>query len=170
MTPEQRKIFQSVQSYLVHKSGQVGYDQLRPMQTRDIATFDELKGLFVRAAGGLAIDPDCSETFTLMCHIVGAKSPTGYSYGSGLGNTETIAAYLDHHYTDARLALPGAAILFDLDQPLPEQHIASVHIADPHHGNPIVFNHGGPGCQFMPLSWLEPAFVDAPIFASVADL
>lgn len=169
MNSAQRRLFQSVQAYLVHHSGQVGYDQLRPMETRNIKTFDELKAKFIGHAG-IVMSPDCSETFTLICHVIGAKCPTGFSYDSGLGNTETIAAHLSHHYEDAKLALPGAAILFDLDRPLPEQHIASVHIADPHHGDPIVFNHGGPGCQFMPLSWLTPGFVDAPVFASVASL
>jgi hypothetical protein len=168
VTLAQREQIQAVQSYLVRKSGQVGYRMLRPMATRSIASFDALKAKFDVA--GIVIEPDCSEMFTLICHVVGAACPTGYTYESGDGNTATIAAHLSHHYANGKYAKPGAAILFDLGEPLDRQHIASVHIADPLHGDPVVFNHGAPGCQFMPLSWLAAGFNEPPIFASVANL
>lgn len=166
MTPADRQKIQNIQTYLVAHTAQIGYRMLRPMVTRNIATMVELGQL---TAKGFSMD--CSESVTLICHVAGVSCPTGYTYASGDGNTSTIAAHLLHHYTDGRLALPGAMVVFDLGLPLDKQHVAQVHTPDPVHGDPVLFTHGNAaGPMFLKLSELQPGFTEPAVFCAVSSL
>lgn len=160
----ERKRVQAIQAYLVSHKAQIGYDQVRPMVTRTIATMAELTKL---TAKGFSMD--CSESITLICHVAGAQDPTGNSY-NGYGNTETMLAHL-RNYTNPRFALPGALVVFNSDRPLAEQHVAQVHTSSLLRGDPVLFTHGdAAGPVFARLSQVQPGFQGRTTILSVASL
>ena len=164
MNHRQRAHAQRVQAYLVWKKDRVGYLERRPMVTAHIKTMAELERLVAEG-----FDMDCSESVTLVCHIIGAHDPNGNDY-NGYGDTETMLNHLPH-YSDAKGAEPGALVVFNSDQPLSEQHVAQVHEHDPTHGNPVLFTHGtAADPSFHTLEWMQHGFAGRTTFLSVAKL
>lgn len=165
MTPAERKTIQAIQAYLVAHRTKIGYRMLRPMVTAHVATMAQLEALTAKG-----FEMDCSESVTLVCHVAGVTDPSGLGY-DGYGNTETMLNHLGHHYTDAKLALPGALVVFNANLMLAEQHVAACHEKDPLHGNPVLFSHGtaeGPG--FDTLANLQSGFAAETVWLSVAHL
>jgi hypothetical protein len=162
MTLAQRQKIQRIQAYLVWKKDQIGYIERRPMETAHISTMTQL---IAHTERGFAMD--CSESAVLICHVAGVKSPTG---SWSIGNTETMLSRLKH-YTDAKIALPGAFVVFNSDRPLGVQHVCQVHQADKLHGNPVLFTHGeSQDPNFRTLAWMQTGFTGSTTFLSVAKL
>src|SRR3954447_7886803 len=95
----------------------------------------------VLAAGG-RLQLDCSEvgSWVLKCAGLWRWNDPGWT-GSHL-------ELLTQHYTDARIALVGALVVFG---PGGGDHEAIVYHPDAAHGNPIIAGHGRPGFDVEPL-------------------
>ena len=139
----------------------IGYRQLRPMTTAGI---DSADALLVWLARGF--DMDCSESYTLLCHLVGAESPSGPAWGYAYGNTQSILDHLTDRYTDPLEALIGAPCIFNPGRATAEQHIACVRRPG---RDPLMFNHGdSTGPTYIRFSRLKAAFASYTFCSAAA--
>ena len=93
--------------------------------------------------GGGRWQGDCSEygSWVLKC--------AGLWHWNQPGWTGSHLELLTQHYTDPKLALAGALVVFG---PGDGHHEAIVHTPDPKHGNPVISSHGHPGLDVIPLA------------------
>lgn len=159
----QRVTMEHAMDALVNHRSHVGYLQRRPMSTSHIAS---LASLLHALEHGIAID--CSESVTLICHVAGLSDPSGFHF-DGSGNTQSMFDHLKH-YTDPRLALPGALCFLGAPGRLSTQHVCMVR----HSGtDPTLFSHGGNGAyaaHYIRYSVERRYHVGAPVFLSIAGL
>lgn len=96
--------------------------------------------------GGGKWQGDCSEfgSYVLKCAGLWHWSQPGYT-GSHL-------QLLPDHYTDGKLARPGALVVHGLDLDPNGKHETVVWKADPKGGNPWVRSHGRPGLDTLRVS------------------
>lgn len=105
---------------------------------------------------------DCSEfgSYVLKC--------AGLWHWQEPGWTGSHLILLPRHYTDGRLALPGALVIFGVGN---GKHEAVVRTRDERHGNPIVASHGRPGFDLLPASEIAAAVGTGAIrYLSIAHL
>jgi hypothetical protein len=74
---------------------------------------------------------------------------------------------LPHHYTDGKLALPGALVIFGAGE---GKHEAVVHAKDAQHGNPICGSHGRPGFDLLPVKEIAAAIGGGTRYLSITHL
>lgn len=136
---DQRNHIHALQQFFLAHNHLVGYIQHRPMATAEMYEHD-LYNLIVVQKG--QITPDCSEMVTLICRLAGLKPPSGpsFPYADGEGNSTSMWKYLPH-YTHPGSAHTGAICAYGVDG---DDHVNMVMEPDPIHGNPMMFNHGGP--------------------------
>jgi hypothetical protein len=128
----QRKRMVQIAAYLVSKAPQIHYAEVRPMTTRTIATFAALQNILDH---GGHITMDCSESVTLICHLVGLRDPNGLNY-DGAGYTGDMYDHLPH-YENVADGHPGALMIFGVD---PTDHVCMVMQRNGE--NPWLFSHG----------------------------
>lgn len=149
----------SIMDYLVQHRGNVHYAQRRPMTTRAIATFAELR----RTVAARGVTMDCSESVTLICRLAGLDDPNGEHY-NGTGYTGTL---LDHlpHYDNPANADVGALVVYG---PGTGQHVCMVR--EPGR-DPLLFSHGEEAGPFYVRHSVERRYHSAPAtFLSIARL
>jgi hypothetical protein len=130
-TPEQRHQLARVMDLLVRETARVHYRQTRPMQTRAIHSLHLLQQALYSPHG---VTMDCSESVTLLCHVVGLDDPNGFDY-DGTGYTGTLLHHLPH-YSAPENAGVGALVVFG---PGSGDHVCMVR----HTGSdPVLFSHG----------------------------
>lgn len=167
MTPEQRTIALAVYRKLEANRRQVGYEQSRPMRSREISSLVELE---LALAGGVTLELDCSESVTLAHHIAGTHNPSGTTYESGVGNTQLMYDHLPH-YREPRFAGVCALVFFGIPGRLSTQHVCAV--VEPDSLDPLLFSHGGNGAfaaHFVRYSVERRFHVGEPVFLAVAGL
>jgi hypothetical protein len=165
-TAAERKLMGEVMDFLEKNRLKNHYRQLRPMANRDIANFTELK---VRVLSPAGIYWDCSESTEEICRIGGLANPSGFSWASGAGNTQTMYDHLPR-YSKATSAELGALCFFGIPGELGTQHITIVRHPGP---DPVLFSHGGSGqfaAHFVPLSVERQYHMGTPTFLSIAKL
>jgi hypothetical protein len=116
---------------LVRETARVHYRQIRPMRTRPIHSLHMLQQTLYDANG---VTMDCSESVTMLCHIVGLADPNGFDY-DGTGFTGTLLHHLPH-YSDPAMAGVGALVVFG---PGSGDHVCMVRRPG---ANPTLFSHG----------------------------
>ena len=111
--------------------------------------------------GGGRWQGDCSEFGSYVLKLAGLW------HWSEPGYTGSHLELLHPHYTDGKLALPGALVIFGGGT---GHHEAVVHTADPKHGDPLCASHGHPGFDLLRVSqiaaWQPPGIT----YLSVAHL
>jgi hypothetical protein len=128
---EQRRQLARVMDLLVRETARVHYAQRRPMLTRRIHSLHLLQQALYSPHG---VTMDCSESVTLLCHVVGLDDPNGFDY-DGHGFTGTLLHHLPH-YVDPRKAKVGALVVFG---PGSGDHVCMVRRSG---ANPTLFSHG----------------------------
>ena len=111
--------------------------------------------------GGGVWQGDCSEFGSYVLRLAGLW------HWSDPGWTGSHLQLLPHHYTDGKLAQPGALVIFG--EP-PGHHEAIVHTADPRHGNPVVASHGRPGFDLAKVSEIAVGQPPGITYLSIAHL
>ena len=148
LTDAQRDKMLDSADFLYRNRGMLGYAQIRPAP---IYSRVELAGKF--KAGTPVNVWDCSASMVMICHLAGLKDPTGFGYSGVLhqilGNTESIAGFLNKHYTNPENAHLGALVVIGLNLPLGSQHVVMVTVPGK---DPEVWSHGMPGVRKLPLS------------------
>ena len=130
-----------------------------------VASMQQLVALVVPRPQGLTID--CSQFVELGCHVAGLHDPNGHAYAFD-GYTGTLLSGPCPHYTNARLALVGAIVVFG---PYPGHHTAFVYEADPVHGDPLLCSQGSELDPRLIRLSAEVAGQPAPVtFLSIAHL
>lgn len=159
-TSVQRLQLARLMDLLVREKVRVHYRQARRMQTRRIHSLHLLQQTLYDANG---ITMDCSESVTMLCHIVGLDDPNGFDY-DGHGFTGTLLHHLPH-YTDPRKAKVGALVVFG---PGSGDHVCMVRRSG---ADPTLFSHGSErGPIWIKLSD-EKRFQRPPtVFLSIAKL
>jgi hypothetical protein len=159
-TPAQRHKLGTLMDLLVREKARVHYRQVRPMQTRAIHSLHLLQQAIYSPHG---VTMDCSESVTMLCHIVGLADPNGFGY-DGHGFTGTLLQHLPH-YTDPRKAKIGALVVFG---PGSGDHVCMVRRPG---ADPTLFSHGSErGPIYIKLS-AEKAYQRKPTtFLSIAKL
>lgn len=92
---------------------------------------------------GRTLYADCSQLYawTLRC--------AGLWHWSAPGYTGVDLDVCKPHYTDGRLALVGAGVIYG---PGTGHHVTPVWVPDPKGGDPVVFSHGHAGVDRMKVS------------------
>lgn len=159
MALSKREKMQKAMVMLVNGTRTVHYRQLRPMRSRYINTFDELKAAIAR---GMWLD--CSESVTLLCHIAGFRDPNGLGY-NGYGYTGTMLNYCKPHFTAPGDANIGTLLICG---PGAGDHVMAVYKTG---SDPLLFSHGSEGDpKFVRYSRIAP-YLRAPAqFCSIAKL
>jgi hypothetical protein len=122
--------------YMLGQEPRIHYPlhDIRTETIHAVRTHDQLAALIRRPQG---ITIDCSQTVTLLFHVVGLKDPNGHAYRED-GFTGTLLAALPH-YGDPRHALIGALVVYG---PGTGDHVDIVFDPDPVSGDPMLFGHG----------------------------
>lgn len=136
---------------LDHRTGQDAYDWT--------LSEGQAEKLLAHPAGRLMFD--CSElgAWVLRCAGLWPWSDPGYT-GSTLDR-------LPSHYTDPKIALVGAVVIFG---PGTGDHECLVYKPDPVNGNPLVAGHGRPGFDIGRLSAVAAGHRPPVRFCSIAHL
>jgi hypothetical protein len=159
MALSKRQKMQKAMVMLVNGNRTVHYRQLRPMRSRYINTLDELHAAIQR---GMSLD--CSESYTLLCHIAGFRDPNGQGY-NGWGFTGTILEHCKPHFTAPKDANIGTALVCG---PGAGDHVMAVYKPG---NDPLLFSHGTEGDpKFVRYSAIVPYLRSPATFCSIAKL
>lgn len=109
----------------------VDYEQVRPMQTRNLTEPELYRDL----EAGKPVTMDCSESCTLIARLAGWRDPNGLLY-DGYGYTGTMLSHLPH-FTNWSEVHKGTLIVFGS---YPGTHV--VMCVEPNGDNPLVYSHG----------------------------
>lgn len=131
VTHAQREKMAEIMDFLVLHRNKIHYRELRPMRTRTIRSFAELRHAVAESNG---ITMDCSESVTLVCKLAGLEDPNGFRY-DGAGYTGTLLDRLPH-YHHAGGASIGALVVFG---PGTGEHVCMVRRPGT---DPLLFSHG----------------------------
>lgn len=159
MALSKREKLEKAMVMLVKGNPTVHYRQLRPMRSRFINTFDELKAAIVR---GMFLD--CSESVTLICHLAGMRDPNGLGY-NGYGYTGTMLNYCKPHFEGVGGANVGTLLICG---PGAGDHVMMVYRPG---NDPLLFSHGSEGDpKFVRYSAIVPYLRKPAQFCSIAKL
>lgn len=159
-TTAQRSTLARVMDLLVRERARVHYAQRRPMVTSRLHSLHLLQQALQSPHG---VTMDCSESVTLLCHVVGLDDPNGFGY-DGTGYTGTLLHHLPH-YTDPERAQVGALVVFG---PGSGDHVCMVRRPGP---NPLLWSHGQESGPIFISLREEARYQRAPItFLSIAKL
>lgn len=144
ITPRAAAVRQRMVTYAnylyVHRS-HLGYEEYRPMRSFQTAWCHLPEH-----------DTDCSESLSMIAHASGA--PTAYVTPSGggyAGYTGTMLAHLPH--IGIHHARRGDFAVVGITSSTPGgQHVVMLLQRGLYHPDPIVWSHGAPGVDEMPLS------------------
>jgi hypothetical protein len=130
--------------YMHRHEGQLDYPPGDQRSNRDNVSWhlSEQQLEHVLAGGGRWMG-DCSEFGSYVLRLAGMW------HWSTPGYTGSHLVLLPFHYTDGKLARPGALVIFGGGT---GHHEAIVHTADPRNGNPICASHGRPGFDLLRVS------------------
>jgi hypothetical protein len=140
-TKAQREHAVAVMDFMHNHKGELDYPPGDERTNRDSVSWhltEQHLDMLLRNGGRWM--GDCSEfgSYILKC--------AGLWHWSSPGWTGSHLQLLTHHYTDGRLALPGALVIFGEGS---GKHEAVVHTKDAQHGNPICASHGRPGLDLL---------------------
>lgn len=110
--------------------------------------------------GGGRWQGDCSEFGSYCLKLCGL-------WRWGPGYTGAHLELLPVHYTDGKLAYPGALVIFG---PGTGHHEAVVHTADPKGGDPLCASHGRPGLDMLRVSQIAAGQPPGVTYLSIAHL
>ncbi len=104
---------------------------------------------------------DCSEfgSYVLKC--------AGLWHWSQPGWTGSHLELLPHHYTNGKLALAGALVIFGQGS---GKHEAVVHTKDPRNGDPLCASHGRAGLDMLRVSQIAAAIGGGVRYLSISHL
>lgn len=143
-------------------AAQLDYPPGDQRDSRDAAFWhmSEQTAEHVLTAGG-RLQFDCSEfgAWVLKCAGLWHWADPGYT-GSHL-------ELLTQHYSDAKIARPGALVIFG---PGTGDHECVVYKADAEHGNPLLAGHGRPGFDVERLAAVAARHRPPVRFLSIAHL
>ena len=107
---------------------------------------------------------DCSEfgSFVLKC--------AGLWHSTAPGFTGSHLSSLPVHYTDGRIARPGALVVFGLAHDPNGVHEAVVWEADPQGGDPVVASHGRPGFDKLRVSQFSGPEFAGHVYLNISHL
>ena len=111
--------------------------------------------------GGGRWQGDCSEFGSYVLKLAGLW------HWSQPGYTGSHLELLPVHYTDGKLAYPGALVIFG---PGTGHHEAVVHTADPKNGDPLCASHGRPGLDMLRVSQIAAGQPPGVTYLSIAHL
>lgn len=161
-TLAQRNHAVAVMDYMHTHAGQLAYPPGDQRTTRDgISWHLTEQQLHHVLNGGGTWQGDCSEysSFVLKC--------AGLWHWGSPGYTGSHLVLLPHHYTDGKLAGPGALVVFGGGT---GHHEAIVHTADTDHGDPLCSSHGRPGLQLLRVSEIAAGQPPGVRYLSIAHL
>lgn len=104
---------------------------------------------------------DCSEFGSYVLKLAGLW------HWPDPGYTGSHLDLLHPHYTDGKIARPGALVIFG---PGTGHHEAVVHTADPKNGDPLCASHGRPGFDLLRVSQIAAGQPPGITYCSIAHL
>ena len=161
-TEAQRHHAVALMDYMHAHAGQLDYPPGDQRTNRDAVSWRMNEAtLHHTLNGGGRWQGDCSEYGSFVLKLCGLWrwSEPGYT-GSHL-------ELLTQHYTNGKLAYPGALVIFG---PGTGHHEAVVHTADKTRGDPLCSSHGRPGLQLLTVSEIAAGQPPGVRYLSIAHL
>lgn len=160
-TAAQRQHVAATIDFLKAHAAQLDYPPGDQRTSRDAISWALSEGQAdVLLRGGGRMQLDCSEMGSWILKAAGLW------HWSQPGYTGSHLAMLPH-YSDAKLALTGALVVFG---PGSGEHAVVVYKPDAAHGNPVVAGHGRPGFDIERLSVVAARHRPPVTFLSIAHL
>jgi hypothetical protein len=137
-----RKRMAQYMDFLHHRSSELGYAEVRPMRSFPTP--------FLHVP---AHDTDCSESTAIITEASGA--PTPY-VSNDAGFTGTMLATLPR--ISLRKSRRGDLVVFVAPERPTGDHVVMLRNGGMFKADPLVWSHGGPGVDVMPLSHMKAGF------------
>lgn len=162
MTAAQRKHAVAILDYFHAHASQLDYPPNDHRNERDSYFWGLTEqGIEHVLGSGGRLMFDCSELYAKVLQLCGCW-PLRYP-----GYTGTDLQVCQPHYTNPKVCLPGAGVVFG---PGTGDHICMVHTADRKNGNPLVAGHGRQGFDVERLSVVRARHRTPVTLISVAHL
>jgi hypothetical protein len=161
-TEAQRHHAVAVMDYMHAHAGQLDYPPGDQRTSRDNISWHLTENALhhVLDTGG-RWQGDCSEYASFILKLAGLW------HWASPGYTGSHLVLLSQHYTNGKLARPGALVIFGEGT---GHHEAVVHTADKQRGDPLCSSHGRPGLQLLAVSEIAAGQPPGVRYLSIAHL
>lgn len=161
-TEAQRAHAVAIMDYMREHASQLAYPPGDQRTNRDNISWAMNEQTLEHVLNGGGIwQGDCSEFGSYVLKLAGLW------HWSTPGYTGSHLALLPIHYTDGKIARPGALVVFG---PGTGHHEAVVHTADPKGGDPLCASHGEPGFDLLTVSEIAAGQPPGITYLSIAHL